>query len=722
MIITPNKANNEFDQIPFRMHPRVFASLGADLVTNDVVAVIELVKNSYDAFAQNVWLRFRNDSSNGAFLEIQDDGDGMTRDIIENVWCLVATPYKEQNPIVRSGKKERRVAGEKGLGRLSVARLGEHLHMLTQALDAPCWEVNVNWADISAGDDLSKSFARCRKSLEESPFKKSGTRLRIYGLKGQWDDNRILDLEENLARLISPFSALGDFNIFLSRFDEDQTDEVKIESPDFLSKPKYSIRGDVDSKGNVSGKYRFSAIADDTTREEDMTYTWERICDDILSRENSPRFPFSTDGAHCGSFSFEVRAWDIASDDTQEIAERFEFQKSQVRKTIRAHKGISVYRDGILVLPKSDNARDWLGLDLRRVSKVGTRLSTSQIVGYVSISAKHNPQIEDTSDRERLASCIEVTEFEEILKAVVALLENERGVDRVKPDREKPMNDLFDGLSAEELVAEVIALSEEGVEASETVPLLRAFSSSLDLARKTIQDRFVYYSRLATVGTIAQMLVHEIRNRTTVFGSFLEFIKNRFGPFKDKDIEEEFRSTDSAVDALERLADTFAPLASRGFRRRKRQSVLEDQIRNCLTLQRGEIKKKNIQCSVPDSATTVAVDPGELDAIILNLITNAIYWMGDVPKENRELEFLLTQISEGERVRMWINDTGPGLNAEDVERVFWPGVTRKPGGIGMGLTVASELVAAYGGRMSTKHPGKKGGASFAFDLPLRKQG
>jgi C4-dicarboxylate-specific signal transduction histidine kinase len=284
------------------------------------------------------------------------------------------------------------------------------------------------------------------------------------------------------------------------------------------------------------------------------------------------------------------------------------------------------------------------------------------------------------------------------------------------------MNDLFEGLSAEHLVAEVVALTEERAEASEVVPLLRAFSSSLDSARKTIQERFAYYSRLATVGTIAQMLVHEIRTRTTTFGSFLEIIKNRFAPFKDEDIEEEFRSTDNAVNALERLADTFAPLASRGFIRRKRQSVLEDEIRNCLMLDRGEIAKNHVQCCVPDSVTMVAVDPGELDAIILNLVTNAVYWMGNVPKEHRELDFRLTPISNGERVRVWVHDTGPGLNAEDVEKVFWPGVTRRPGGIGMGLTVASELVAAYGGRMSTKYPGTRGGASFAFDLPLRKKG
>ena len=55
----------------------------------------------------------------------------------------------------------------------------------------------------------------------------------------------------------------------------------------------------------------------------------------------------------------------------------------------------------VLVLPKSENARDWLGLDLRRVSRVGPRLSTSQIVGYVLITSKHNPKIQDTSDRER---------------------------------------------------------------------------------------------------------------------------------------------------------------------------------------------------------------------------------------------------------------------------------------------------------------------------------
>ena len=115
------------------------------------------------------------------------------------------------------------------------------------------------------------------------------------------------------------------------------------------------------------------------------------------------------------------------------------------------------------------------------------------------------------------------------------------------------------------------------------------------------------------------------------------------------------------------------------------------------------------------------MDPGELDAIILNLLTNATYWMGEVPRGNRKLDFVVEPIYGGERVRLWVNDTGPGIDDEDIERVFWPGVTRKPGGIGMGLTVASELVEAYGGKMLTSHPGNLGGASFAFDVPVQKE-
>ncbi len=709
---------NEPERIPFRMHPRVFAALGADLVTNDVVAVIELVKNSYDAFASTVHLRFDNDPKEGFYLEIEDDGHGMTKQIIEDVWCVVATPYKTQNPFARKGGKQRRVAGEKGLGRLSAARLGQRLKMLTKAPDGNCWEVSVNWSGMSEGENISDSFVECKGYTDEPPFS-SGTRLRIYGLSRPWDINRIYDLEENLARLISPFSGVGDFRIFLSHPGQGQAkiEEVEISSLEFLSRPKYSIRGHVDKRGNVQGTYRYAPIEGNAPRDKKVHYPWERIYELIQERT---RYPYDPATAHCGSFDFEIRTWDIATNDTSEIARRFNLQKNQIRKAIRAHKGISVYRDGILVLPKSENVRDWLGLDLRRISRIGTRLSTSQIVGYVSISAQENAEIKDTSDRERLAQCLEVGEFEEILKAIVTLLEVERDTDRVKPSNERPLEDLFGKLSSGDILEKITALSEQGADTSEIVSVTEDYIDSITSTSKTLQKHFVYYSRLATVGTIANMLVHEIRNRTIAFGSLLDFVKRRFTPFKDADFEDEFKHADKAVDALEHLSNTFAPLASRTFSRRKRPSILEEQIRECLELHKNNIRSKGIRCNVPDSTTEVAVDPGELDAIILNLLTNAIYWMSDVSKIDRELTFLVTPIHDTDRVQVSVRDTGPGIEKEKLEEIFWPGVTSKPGGIGMGLTVASEIVAAYKGQMSTQYLGNKKGALFAFDLPLKK--
>jgi hypothetical protein len=122
----PNKKTEpRLEKVLFRLHPRVFAALGTGLVTNDLVAIIELVKNSYDAFASHVDVRFIGNSTGQiSKIEIQDDGEGMTHDLITDVWCEVATPYRTIEPLRAYGRTRRRVSGEKGLGRLSAARLG----------------------------------------------------------------------------------------------------------------------------------------------------------------------------------------------------------------------------------------------------------------------------------------------------------------------------------------------------------------------------------------------------------------------------------------------------------------------------------------------------------------------------------------------------------------------------------------------------------------------
>jgi signal transduction histidine kinase len=712
--LTDTPSESKLPRLAFRMHPRVLSALGRDLVTNDIVAVIELVKNSYDALATRVDVGFGADKKRGPYLEILDNGHGMSREILENVWCVVATPFRKLNPQAELGRRSRPVTGDKGLGRLSAARLGSRLEMITKASDGPYLRVFLDWEELSANDTLEASTFEISELGVDPGIGRHGTRLRVFDPNAEWTSDRLRELRENLARLVSPFSSHKDFAIFLTMPGED-SEPLEVEAPEFLSKPKYAIRGHANAAGDVNCKYEYQPVGEGRPRSKSLTLTWEAVY-----RSLDDKSDLEPEDAGCGPFGFELRAWDLTSEDTLEISERFDIAKASIRQAIGAHQGISVYRDDIIVLPKSADARDWLGLDLRRVSKVGTRLSTSQIVGYVRITKKDNPQIEDTSDRERLASNAAVRAFQDILRAVVALLENERDQDRRKPGDEKHLVELFKDLAADELLAEMLELADRGASAAEAVPILTEFNAKLDRVRSAIQKRFTYYSRLATVGTIAEMLIHEIRNRTTIIGRTLRKVSEHLRQIPNATLESHLAAAEGAVAALEQLADRFAPLASRTFRRAKRKSTLEESVERCLGLFAEQIADSRVAVSGRlKSTTVVSIDPGELDSIFINLFSNALYWLTQSDGD-RKLRVRLSMIQGGRRARVSVDDSGPGIEPEDAERVFWPGVTRKPSGIGMGLTVASELVAAHGGKMALVLPGRLGGATFEFDLPVAR--
>lgn len=708
------KIGNRPEAVTFKIHPRVFKALGSDLVTNDVVAIIELVKNAYDAYATVADIRFI-EGIEGWTLEIEDNGSGMSRSTIEEAWCTVATPYRNEHPVAKyRGKRNRRTSGEKGLGRLSAARLGVNLEMVTQTAGGDCWTLRVDWDLLATATDLEQCVAMIQRT-PMSPFKKSGTRLRISPILTVWNDQTWDDLRDNLARLLPPFDVADDFAIRLTTPDR-SGDAILVEPPEFLKCPKYLIRGTVDDTGKVRYEYKYTAVHGDRHRTAKGTIGWTQIKDEsddaTLKELKSPAF---------GAFTFELRAWDTAPGDLHEISERFELKKSSIKKDIKAYKGISVYRDGVLVLPKSEGTRDWLGLDVRRIGKVGKRMSTTQMVGHVAISATDNPKIEDTSDRERLAATPEVSAFEWTLRVIVSVMENERQKDRHELPQEPKIAALFSQLSAKALVSSVADIANEGGFASEALPLVEEFSDSLDRSREDIESRFVYYSRLATIGTIAHMLIHEVRTRTTVLGHVLDWLSRQAGMSTlGGGTTSKLEMGRAAVSALDRLANTFAPLANRQFKRRKRSACIEESVLRCLLMLEGDLNAAKISITTPtDTATNVAVDPGELDAVLLNLLSNSVYWLSHQKDSDRKIRIQIRKIANGKRACVEVHDSGPGVTDEDAEKIFWPGVTNRPGGIGMGLTVASELVAEYEGKLALDRKGKLGGSTFVFDLPLK---
>ena len=706
---TPQDIGTEPEQgsrVPFRVHARALAALGRDLVTDDVVAVMELVKNSYDALATRVDVRIRptgNSPGGEGYIEVDDDGHGMDYDTVRDVWCVIATPSRAEHPMAKSGSRTRAVTGEKGLGRLSAARLGDDIQVRTKRMGRPALEFSLNWTDLFGVGNIGDAGIGVSRFPDGAFSGEQGTTIRIGSLRSGWDRDKIENLGADLARLVSPFGA-EDFAIRLDAPGRDGTADVRrVRLPEYMSEPKYRIAGTAVANGTFHWRYRYRPIGGSGGREE------SRVEEPVGSGDLQPA---------CGPFEFEIRAWDLSTDDTRDMAEHYREARSRIRGLIKEHRGISLYRDDVLVLPKSDRARDWLGLDLRRVSRVGTRLSTSQVVGYARITRADNPDITDTSDRERLVDNPAFAAFRASLLRVVELLENERDTDRDEGRKRKSAKDLFANLTAAPLLSQIEALRHEGGDVEDAISATRAFAGQLERTKTDIEKRFGYYNRLAVVGTIAQIVIHEIRSHTTVIGRGLRKASEAAKRIGDKTLGRAVDLADGSTTTLEALAKRFAPLARRGYRLGRRDSVLEEAIDRCCEMLGPELRSHVIVVEKPTTdQTRVQIDPGELDAVILNLTTNSIHWMLK-RKGRRRLRLRVSPGPTSGRVTVSVDDTGPGIDVRDCELVFRPGWTRKPGGIGMGLVVASEMVEDRGGKMRTSIPGDLGGATFEFDLPL----
>ena len=703
-------------RVPFKVHPRIFASLGTDLVTNDVVAVMELVKNSYDALATRVDVRFTYDRRLKEHrLEVHDNGTGMSLSEITDVWSVVATPHRLQHPINRIGKRTRRVSGEKGLGRLSSSRLGSRLTMLTKAAAEPCWQVELDWDALANAQSISKSTISVQKHSGEPVIERTGTLLVISGLRSEWSADEVDDLQQNLGRLVPPFEDQAGFEIWFTPPGGDSAPS-RVELPDYYRNPPYRIAGDVNSQGVLNFTYEQTSRVKRVKKGKKFLPESSRVFSLKEFRRRS-----SWVDADCGPFTFELRLWDFDKESLLEMARRFKLKEKTraLRELISDSQfaGVSLYRDGILVLPKSTESRDWLGLNLRRVSRTGTRISANQIIGHVTIGAESNPALRDTSDRERLVSSPASKQFRDFAFQIVEVLEQERDRDK-SPEEENPLTDLFRELSSEELVSDVTEAIEERRPTREVLRLVSKTASKIDRSVQQIQRRFVYYSRLASLGTIAGALQHEVGNQTIPLEEFVRRVRDFLDKGNATDARKLVRPlelAEASLRALKRLSQRLAPLASRARWTRK-DSVLEEVIAECVEMLRRDIEKAKVVPRLPRSWTSVGIDPGELTAIVINLLTNSLYWLS-----RRDASKCVIQVEvkkQRKRVVVQVHDNGPGVAEGDEERIFWPGVTRKPNGLGMGLTVASELVAHLDGKMYLMQPGKLGGATFGFDLPL----
>lgn len=701
--------------ISMQFHPRAFAAFGADLVTNDTVAVTELVKNCYDAFAYHVQVEFGEDKR-GKYIQITDDGLGMTSDIIENSWAVIATPYKEKNPVVYRDGKIRRVSGNKGLGRFSAARLGSIMHIWTKSDSDSYLHAKMDWNSFVESSNVND----CKISIEtlddDCVFDPSGTILRIRKLTSEWDQKKIDELRENLSRLISPFKKVDQFEITLTSPFYDAPIEIK--PSDFIEHPTYRIWGDVNNDGIVNWNYIFepkNKHQDPQTRDGEIS--WEEASRGFntnvltLEENNLPSY-------RAGKFTFEIRCWDLDNDSLEDLTSTFGLKRRAIRNTISQYKGLSIYRDDVLVLPKSSALKDWLGIDLRRVSSIGTRISTNQIIGIINISSSKNPEIRDTTDREKLVDTQEYKQFSKIVETIISQLEKLRNTDKNTEDhREKPnISSLMAPLSAQVLVQKIEQAVDAGEKYENILEYVREYSSQNEKGLEALQSRLTYYAQTASLGSVAIVILHEILTGMTVIKRFLRRVSKEYSPF-DSRTEEYYKDAEESHTRLLEVAKSFAPLYRADLRNKKNQCALQNTLLSSVRLVQGQKYAKDVDIKIDNvPEIDIGMHEGELQTVFVNLMDNACYWMkGNQGPKQITLEY---KIVNKNRLEVTISDNGPGIKESDAQLIFDAGVTAKPHGIGMGLTIVTELLDYYNGKIATIVPGTLGGATFVFDVPI----
>lgn len=722
--------SNNTEKVSIVMHPKAFAAFGADLVTNDVVALIELVKNSYDAFAYDVSVEFAKDENGEPILTIADNGLGMTKEVIINAWAVIATNNKVRNPYIERDGKIRAVSGNKGMGRFSAARLGSQLTLITKTRAEGAYRIHLDWEMFNSANAITDCTFLLEKIDDNFIQSESGTILTISKLNHVWGDDDYSDLQEELSRIINPFGKNERFNITFKCNGEDNPIDIQV--PEFVNHPKYLFNASVDSNGNVEWTYSFSPLKRGLDFSNNLAgnLTWNEILEDLQSELNKTSQKnyriLSSKNPSCGAFKMEIRVWDRDAESIQDITELYSMKRSAYKSALRAYKGLSVYRDGVLVLPKSEASRDWIGLDLRRVGRVGDRISTNQIIGIIEISSSCNPHIKDATDREKLVDTIEYLEFTTIIKAAVKLLEGLRKSDRIETDHHsvegsRTLTDLLSSVDSKELLSEVEEKVKSGATVEDLVQIVKDYSSDTQEKIEDLKDRLVYYGQVASVGSISGFIIHEIRGRMTSVKRYLDYTEKEYSPFNQR----MQKSYDYAVLAHQRMIDvsnTFAPIFDAGLRQRKNYCNLLQEIQNSIALLDKKVVDNNVKITIDCSDDfIVSMHRGELQTVLINIVDNAIYWTSQKnKKEDRNIE-IVVRSEDAKHIMIEISDNGPGIDENDVGRIFSPGVTKKKFGVGMGLVIVTELLSKYDADISVIMPGRiDGGATFKLLLPGKR--
>lgn len=722
--------------LAIRPYARLLTMLGEQLLKNERVALVELIKNSYDADADRVDVEFSGFEegmlpASESRIVVRDNGCGMSLDTVKTAWMNPATPAKFLAK--RAGRRHtplrgRVIQGEKGIGRFAVLKLARKISVATRTPGAEL-EAVVSYDFTRFDDDFVEEGGDTReifldemkidwdeRNPEALPGGAHGTVITMEALKGAWNERLIDRLCRDVANLTDPVSRL-------TRRDAKDSFEIGVvcngERREIAHDHEETLKSLIEDKAVFSIKgcfvdsdclYRF----DRGSGEEEVSLGDERVKGLWIWRQRylggkTMRQAVNRQAYACGSFAFHFYIFDFA----RRIDGRYLLTQDE-KNLLRNHR-VYLYRDGVRVYPYGDPEDDWLNIDVSRgIGRAGDFFSNDQIIGWVDITQEGNPELRDKTNREGLIETGGASEdFVFLIGTFLSHIKQGPFLRyQINQRRKSEAKSVSEGLVAEHLVK----LKESLRDAGETKRAreVSKIEAEYRQERTFLSRRAEMTEDLAGVGLSVEMASHDIMLLITRARDIGLRLARHAHKGSIKGVREQ---ADMLVGVLQQVVIGMRDVQSlfRSSRRRRKVLKVEPILDKIHGIYAGLLERLEITYnkSVVGTSPLVANSTdGVLMQVLINLFDNAAYWLDTTgPSRVREIRVTL----DGDAGELQFADSGPGVDVEDrpyIFEAFFSGKGQE--GRGLGLYIAHQLLERYGYGIELVDPrgGSLDGANF----------
>lgn len=669
---------------------------------------------------------------------VSDTGHGMSRRDLQDVYLTIGTTSRAKavrkalEDDVRGGPERPPYLGEKGVGRLSVMRLGWRVRVETMTEDDDESSVlEIDWKDFERADDADASSVLVSPTpgnhrMADGSF----TRIEISDLRSSWSLSRLTQVaNEQIARMTDPFSWKGRrFQIRLA-INGHRLAPVSQVAKAFLGNAHGRCIGSFDVSG---GRPRLVAAVESSLYGGDPT---EIIFDttDLMAMSGLHDTGHSSSILRrLGSFSFELywfnrqrlRALPDVGD------------REVVRNLVRTWAGVCLFRDGYRVLPYGDPGDDWLGLDLTALASSGYKLNTKQIIGRVSIGRLTNPRLLDQTNRQGLIETPEKEAMINLLRELVSRWWHDY-LNETSSAKKKQEALAFDTNEENNVVESLEARTKQSLR-----EIRKDFHGDAQLLREvkdafleikeahqravehisTIEEQKERLTQLAGVGLLVEVIAHELARATELTQATLKDLSRRN---IDGEAASALRTLGSQVKVIQKRLKALEPL-SVSARFRRGHMKLNEIVRYVLEGHAAQFDRHRIELVLPedDEEVSAFIVEGHVVQILENLISNSVYWLELEGREHSAFEAKIFLSINNNPPRILYSDNGPGIPVGRRGSVFEPFFSTKQGAksrrFGLGLYIARQNAEMLGGTLELVNLGSVRPNRYnVFELTLR---